>query len=112
MSALADMIADDIQREGTLATLRRSTGTGDVHFDVDVYAFHNNSAPVPLAGEISQANKAVRISNREILARQWPGPPRDADTIFLAGRPCRIMDVETLFVGGEVVEHVLQVRGL
>lgn len=111
MSVIADMIADDIQREGSPATLRRTTGTGTVHFDVDVYAFSNNSAPVPLVGETSQANKEVRITNRDILARQWPGPPRDADTIFLAGRPYRIADVETLTIGGEVVEHVLQVRG-
>lgn len=111
MSVLADMIADDIQREGSPATLRRPTGTGDIHFDVEVYAFHTTSTPVPLVGEASQANKMVRISNRDILARQWPGPPRDADIIILAGKACRIMDVETLSVGGEVVEHVLQVRG-
>lgn len=113
MSILADMIAEDIHREGSPAILRRSTGTGDVHFDVDIYAFHNAAADVPLVGETSQTNMQVRISNREILAAQWPGPPRDADEIFLAGRtlPCRIVGVETLRVGGEVVQHVLQVLG-
>lgn len=111
MSVLADMIADDIQREGSPATLRRSTGTGDVHFDVEVYAFHNNSAPVPLVGEQGQDDKEVRISNRDILARQWPGPPHDADTIIIDGAPRRIMGVEILRVGGEIVEYVLRVRG-
>jgi len=105
------MIANDIAREGALMTLRRVTGTGDVHFDVEVYGYDSQYKPEEIVGEIAQGDIRVIISNREILARSWPGPPRRSDVVIIDGKPHRVMGNEIQSIGGEVVMHWLQVRG-
>jgi hypothetical protein len=107
----ADMIANDIQREGSPAVLSRFTGTSGIHYDVNVYAVERGYKPEQISGEIKQGDRECRISNREILAHAWPGPPRAADVLIMSGRNFRVMGVNVLEIGGEVVEHVLQVRG-
>ncbi len=118
LSSYAFGIYEDISREGRLVLLRRLSGP-DTFFDVNVYAFgidyHIDSRErvggADVAGGIVQGDRIERISNKEIDERQWPGPPRRGDIIVIAGRTCNVRGVETKIVGGETVEHVLQVRG-
>jgi len=111
MTLHSDMIADDIEREGSPAVLTRLTGTGDIHFDVNLAAVSRGYAPNEIVGEIIQGDREVRISNREILARQWPGPPKTGDQIALSGKSYRVRAVDRLEIGGETVMFVMQVRG-
>ncbi len=110
LSTYASGIADDIQREGRLVLLRRLGGP-ELFFDVDVYSYGRLYKPTEVVGGIVQGDREERISHREIDARQWPGPIRRGDQVVIQGRTCQVMAAETVVVGGETVEYVLQVRG-
>lgn len=118
LSQYASMIADDIQREGRLVLLRRLNGP-ETFMDVWVYAYgkdyHVDSRERPGGsdsfGGVVQGDREERISQREIDAAQWPGPPRRGDMLVIQGRTCNVRGCETKVVGGEQVEHILNVRG-
>lgn len=111
-------IYQDIAREGRTVLLRRLSGP-DTFFDVSLYAYgtdyHIDSRErvggADVAGGVVQGDRIERISNKEISERGWPGPPRRGDQIVIEGRNCSVRGVETKVVGGETVEHILQVRG-
>ncbi len=118
ISSYALGIYSDIKREGRLVLLRRLSGP-DTFFDVQLYAFgtqyHIDSRErvggADVFGGIVQGDRLERISNKEISERQWPGPPRRGDQMIIEGRTVNVRGVETKVIGGESVEHVLEVRG-
>lgn len=92
-------------------TLRRVTGTGDVHFDVTLYGYSSRYAPQEIVGEVAQGDVKIIVSNREILEHSWPGPPRRSDVMIMDGKPYRVLGVEVQSIGAETVMHVMQCRG-
>ncbi len=110
LSSYASGIADDIQREGRRVLLRRLSAT-NLFFDVEVYSYGRNYGINEVAGGITQGDREERVSNREIDAAQWPGPPRRGDQVVIEGRTCQVVANETKVIGGEPVEYVMQVRG-
>lgn len=110
MTQDATDIANDILAVGMTATLIRLV-TNAASITVTVAAVARSYTIQELTGIIAQGDREVRISNREILAASWPGPPKRGDQITLASRACQIMGVETKHIINEAVMHVLQVRG-
>ena len=53
----------------------------------------------------------VAITNTEIAAAQWPGPPRNGDRCIIDGRTTTIQACDTRRLRNEVVLHLIQVRG-
>ncbi|MGE4043583.1 MAG: hypothetical protein AB7F35_01925 [Acetobacteraceae bacterium] len=104
--ATATMLA----RHGETVVLRRPTGQGQF-VDVPCAARVNQFQPHEITGGVMQGDREVILSNREIEAGAWPGPPRRGDQIVIAGRTTTVQGVETVSVGGQVVRHNLQVRG-
>lgn len=110
LSSYASGIADDIQREGRQVLLRRLSGS-ELFFDVVVYSYGRNYTINEIVGGITQGDRMERISQREIDATQWPGPIRRGDQLVIEGRTCQVVASETVVVGGETVEYVIQARG-
>jgi len=107
----ASRIAAAIQRRGEDLILRRIFGNDQAHFDVRLKGVVRGYQPEQLVGAIVQGDREVRISNQEIVNKQWPGPPRRADRMRIAGHWVTVENVNTFNVSNEVVEHVIQVRG-
>lgn len=103
-------IANDIAAVGETVTLRR-LAQQDIHFDVTLPAVITAYAVQDLTTEIAQGDQRVIISNRDILARQWPGPPRKNDVVLFSEGQVTVEGVVTNKIGNEIVSHVLQVRG-
>ncbi|MDR3474435.1 MAG: hypothetical protein P4M09_22530 [Devosia sp.] len=74
-------------------------------------AFVRGFKPAELAGGIIQGDRLVIISNSEIAAQAWPGPPKKPDSVVIAGRVTTIQGVETIRLGAVAVRHNIQVRG-
>ena len=106
-------IAARIAREGQAVELRRLTGTGpnQVWFGVELQAFVRQFRAQDLVGGITQGDRQVIVSDAEIEARQWPGPPRKGDKAVIDGKTVNVESVETRRLRGSVAMHVLQVRG-
>lgn len=99
-----------IAQRGEAATLRRSaTGAADV--DVSVRAFLAHASRQPLAGTVVQMEREARISNAEIAAAAWPGPPRAGDRLIVGSTTFHVQAVDSLKDAGVVALHVLTVRG-
>ena len=103
--------ADAIEEAGELITLRRLAPKG-IRFDVQCMAMVRQFRRDQLIGDIAQGDRRIIISNREIEARQWPGPPIAGDQVIIAGRTATLtINPVTIRVGTEIVRHVMQVRG-
>lgn len=105
-NATAAMLA----RYGETVVLRRPTGQAqfiDVSCAARVDQFQLNE----IAGGIVQSDRKVVLSNREIEADAWPGPPRRGDQIIIGGRTTTVQGVEAVAVRGQVVRYNVQVRG-
>lgn len=99
-----------IAQRGEVATLRRSaTGAADV--DVSVRAFVAHASRQPLAGTVVQMEREARISNAEIAAASWPGPPRPGDRLVVGSTTYHVQAVDTLKDAGAIAIHVLSLRG-
>lgn len=95
-------------------TLRRnSRGVGGilVPLEVVVYGVAKGYTPQELVGAIIQGDTQITITNAEIAAAQWPGPPKIGDKIIMDGREKNIQAVEQKFLGSEILVFVCQVRG-
>lgn len=110
MTPEATDIANDIADVGQTALLRRLAPHG-IHYDVTLKAVERSYTLRELTPQIAQGDREVRISNREILDRQWPGPPRRGDQIWLQELLCQVMGVEVVLIKDEVVMHIIQARG-
>lgn len=87
-------------------TLHR-TGTTDV----ECLAAVSDKGPVEGLGAVVQFRREVTISNYEIDAAAWPGPPKKGDQIaFGDGRVSTIQAVLSQGLG-EVVMHRLEIVG-
>lgn len=99
-----------LARYGEIVVLRRPTSKG-LHIDVDCAARVDQFQPHELTGGVLQGDRTVILSNQEIEARQWPGPPRRGDQVIIGGRTTTVQGVDTVSIGDRVVRHNLQVRG-
>ena len=66
-----------------------------------------------LVNTTADAEASIKISNAEIAAAAWPGPPRRGDEIVLAstGRTWRVLDCITRRDSASAGIHVLAVAG-
>lgn len=118
ITAYANGIYTDVKREGRLVLLRRLSGP-DTFFDVSLYAYstkynidsRERVGGADTFGGVSQGDREERISNKEIVEAQWPGPPKRGDQVIAEGKTYQVRGVETKIVGGEQVLHILDVRG-
>jgi hypothetical protein len=105
-SATAAMLA----RYGETVLLRRPTGQAQF-IDVSCAARVDQFQQHEITGGVMQGDRKVILSNQEIEAETWPGPPRRGDQIVIGGRTTTAQGVETISVGGQIVRHNVQVRG-
>jgi hypothetical protein len=95
-------------------TLRRMTLNPDnttSNEDVTVYGHIRGYAPAQLMGTVSQGSTTITISNRDIEAAGWPGPPDKQDLILFDGRRTAIQSVDAKFIGLSLVAFDIQVEG-
>jgi hypothetical protein len=113
VSSVADKIADALRRFGRPVTLRRNSYSGatPTPTDVTVYAYVKGAAPSELIGKLKQFKSDVVISNREIAAATWPGPPKADDFLVIDGRPRTVVSVEPKYLGGEILVYAINVSG-
>ena len=109
--AVADAVADTIEAVGMPATLRRIVSAG-TFLDAAVCAVRRGAGAAEGPGGVTQHDTDIRISNREIAAAAWPGPPRRGDRIVVAGQTFTVEAVDILDVSGVAAEFVLKVRGV
>jgi hypothetical protein len=104
-----------VLRDGRLAVLRRLSGVGPAQtaIDVDVLAVVRGFKPEQLVAEagLQQGDRVATITDHEIAAASWPGPPRKGDRLVLAGVTTTVQSVESRYLGEAVDRHVMVVRG-
>jgi hypothetical protein len=106
---------------GQDVTLRRTTGTQQVPFDVDCRAMVRKYQPDELIGGITQGGSMVVLSPTEITAAQWPGAqpqgaqdarvPKKGDKLRVAGLFREVEHCEPIYLAGELVRLNLWVKG-
>lgn len=104
--SLANTTQRLLARHGRPFTLRRMPAT-----DVTVQGYRAGFGSDPLPGGQPQGQSTIIISNAEIEAAAWPGPPRKGDRLVDAERTVTIASVETLWLAGSVDRHVISVSG-
>lgn len=100
-----------IARDGAAATLRRLTTTPGTVTDVAVRAVLRGFQGEVLPGDVLQSDRQAIISNAEIAAASWPGPPRKGDQVILGGQTMAVQGCDTRRVGDAIAMHILTVRG-
>lgn len=103
----AAKIAAALAKYGRPLLLRRRVGTTSAYTDVTVAGVSQGYAPHELVGGIIQGDRKITISNAEILAASWPGPPKKGDVLDGGA----VQGCETKYLGATVLAHVCQVRG-
>ena len=106
-------VADMIAKYGRALTLRRYS-SAMVATDVAVKGVVRGYAADEMVGAIQQGDREVRISNAEIAAAAWPGPPRageNADRIVIDGQERIVMAVDPRYIGADPALYIMQVRG-
>lgn len=104
------------QRYGQLVTLRRLTmaGTTAVYFDAEVRAKIRAYQPEEMVGAITQADREAVIPALDLLALQWPVPPREganADRVVIDGKVSVVQSVEPrASLSGEVAMYAVRIR--
>lgn len=106
----AEATAQMLDRYGEPVLLRRPGGNA-TFIDVTCAARVDQFQPHEITGGIVQGDRRVTLSNREIEATAWPGPPRRGDQIVIGGRTTTVQGVDTVLVGSAVIRHNIQVRG-
>jgi len=104
-------VAALIAARGETLSLRRLAGTQQIPFEVQLKGVVRDYRPDELAGAITQGDRQAFIGNTEILARQWPGPPKSGDKLVRSGKTLNVEGVETRKIGEDDALHVLRVRG-
>lgn len=101
-----------LNARGRTVTLRRYTGTTVmIPLDVGVKAYIIDLDPAALAGTVIEGDRGAVIGNAEILAAQWPGPPRKDDKIVDGDKEFNIEVVNTKHIGERVARFDLRIRG-
>lgn len=106
--SLARVTQRQLQRNGRPFTLRRLPLPGT---DVTVRGYRAEFDSQPLPGGLPQGQSTIIISNAEIAAAAWPGPPRKGDRLIDATRTVLVESVETIWLGAAIDRHVLTVSG-
>lgn len=112
--SVAASISGALQRFGRPMVLRRlAPGPNglQIPLDVTIYGTPKNYRPDELVNGITQGDTEVTLTNAEIAAAQWPGPPRKNDKIVIDGKTRNIEAVEPKYLGTEILVYVCQVRG-
>lgn len=110
MSAAAK-VAVALAKYGRDMVLRRRVGTTAVFVDITVKGVAQGFRPDQLQAGVMQGDRTVTMSNAEIEATGWPGPPRKGDLLLIDGQQTAVQGCETKYLGGAVLAHVLWVRG-
>lgn len=96
-----------------MVTLRRVTGPSQ-YTSVRVRAVMSTPAGQSdmLPGGVKQFRQQFIISNKDILAVQWPGEPRRGDQVVTdAGSTSTVQSVDSRKIGDELAMFVLQTTG-
>lgn len=99
-----------VLRDGQSLTLHR-IGTGTAPVSVALTGVVRGYAPQELAGNLIQGDRHVIITNDEIAAAEWPGPPRKGDQVEIDGTPATVQSCNTIRQGTAIARHDLVVRG-
>ena len=102
---------------GDRIRLRRQTGKG-LYIEVSCVARITKFTPemraqILAAGGVGQGDRLCVISNREISARRWPGPPRRGDIVIIEGEgnTTIVQGCDTSTLENVVMRHDLTIRG-
>lgn len=111
MSSTTLRILEMLERRGRNLTLRRRVGTTAAFTDVSPRGYSRGFKAEELVGGIIQGDREVVISDAEIAAGNWPGPPRKGDVVVIDGTSATVQGVLTMYDGTERAAHILWVRG-
>lgn len=96
-----------LTKRGETMVLRRLGGAS-----VTLKGKRHDAAGDPLVGNVGQIVVKVIISNAEIAAAGWPGPPRQGDKLTMGGIEYTLLaNADTRSDSGKVYAHFLQVKG-
>lgn len=101
-----------IARLGEQVTLRRVNGPG-VFVSVSLKGYSTTFAGQPndTPGGVQQFRQQWIISEKEIRAQGWPGPPRRGDEIIAQGSTSRVLSVDARKISENVAMFWLQTDG-
>jgi len=113
---VADQVAAVIREHGETMTLRRQlTAEPQTFSDVTAYGKRyrpEGQAATEVVGDVGQVRLNIIISNAEIAAAAWAGPPIKGDILVIDGRDYELIaDADTRKVGSVIVQHRLTVVG-
>lgn len=108
MAFTAATILAMLSTRGQSVTLRR-VGTPAV--DVACMAAIVNKDDFIGVGGVSQYRREITISNAEIAAATWPGPPRKGDQVISDGKTLTVQAVLVQKVGTQTIMHRLETFG-
>jgi hypothetical protein len=96
---------------GEQITLRRTSGTQQVPFDVEVTACVREFTPGTPEGFFVQGETAVILSPSEMEKRQWCWPPQPGDVVMTRGFNRTVRGVNPVRIGDMLVRLELAVIG-
>ncbi len=108
MTFSASSVQAMLNTRGQTVTLRR-LGVGG--FDVACIGKVDGAMQQPLAGGTAQFTRMVIVSNVEIAAAGWPGPPRRGDEVHVDGVKLTVTGVDTATIGTADVLHRISTSG-
>lgn len=98
-----------LESRGQVVTLRRLGNSPPD--EVECTGKIDGDAAASLAGQAAQFRRRVIISDVEIAASGWPGPPVRGDLVIADGARMAVMAVDTVVIGTETVMHRLELLG-
>lgn len=87
--------------------LKRRIGTTSTFTTCIVYGKDNGYQPTELIGGVVQGDRHIRIAQADILAANWPGPPKKNDYLDNGV----IQGAQPLYEKAELLGFVCWVRG-
>jgi len=102
----AEIVALDraLARTGETITLRRGTTTAPTAL-ATVKAHVRGYKPEELIGGITQTDSLVTLSPTDLVAANWPMPPKKGDWAIIQGR-ARSVEVVGLIVAADVLVRI------
>lgn len=108
MTIEQDALVDALNAVGEQVRLRR---LGTPAIDVVCQARIMDYTQQEISGSgVLQGDRRMIMSNAEIAAAGWPGPPRRGDQVTYQNRSASVQGCDTLVIGGEIVRHNVQLR--
>lgn len=99
-----------VLRDGQPLTLHR-IATGQAPVSVALTGVVRGYQPHELAGNLIQGDRRVIITNHEIAAAEWPGPPRKGDQVEIDGATATVQSCSSVVLPGGIARYDLVVRG-